>query len=120
MSRGCTGRARMCASGRTSMTTTLPDPACCRSRWHEPLVEAGQHPVGGQHRRDVGLGPAALGDRRDELAVLSLDAVGRDADRRQVDGLAVAGGQLVVAGDIGALVGNVPKYTALRSVVVEA
>src|SRR6187401_2918556 len=73
----------------------------------------------GQDLRDARLRLALLLDRRDELAVLQLDAVHRHGHSRQIDLLVLAVEEIVVARDVGAVVADVAEERALRAVVDE-
>src|SRR5580658_11197232 len=83
-------------------------------------LQFAEYPVAGKYFADAGVRLAVLADRRDELAVLQLDAVCRYVDRRYVDRLLAPGDQVVVAGDVGAVVADVAEEAAERPVVVEA
>src|SRR5580692_1346568 len=83
-------------------------------------VQFTEHAVARKDLADAGVRLAALADRRDELAVLKLDAVCRYVDLGHVDRLLAPGHQVVVAGDVGAVVADVAEEAAERPVVVEA
>src|SRR5215469_7852412 len=83
-------------------------------------LQLAEHPVAAEHARDAGVRLAPLVDRRDELPVLQLDAVGGDVHVGDVDRLLAAGHQVVVPGDVGAVVADVAEEAAERTVVVEA
>src|SRR5690606_35597739 len=78
------------------------------------------HPVTIDYRGDRAVRLAPFADRRDELAVLQLDAVVRNSDAGKVDRLFLAGDEVVVAGDVGRRVADVAEEGAERPVVVEA
>src|SRR5690606_40295484 len=62
---------------------------------------------------------AAFADRREELAILQLDAVHRDIDLRDVDRLIAPGNEVVVARNVGPVVAGVTEERAGRPGVVE-
>src|SRR5690606_14792786 len=72
------------------------------------------------YRGDRAVRLAPFADRRDELAVLQLDAVVRNSDAGKVDRLFLAGDEVVVTGDVGRRVADVAEEGAERPVVVEA
>ena len=102
-----------------------PDHARRRQRWRvgsgavELTFELVEHLVAGEHLGDARDGLAALADGGHELTVLELDPVDRDVDPRHVDHFVLAGDEIVVAGDVGAGVTDVPEEGAERTVVVE-
>ena len=75
--------------------------------------------IAGRHCCDRGVRLAPLGDGGEELAVLELDAVHRDVDLRDVDRLFATVDEIVVAGDVRAVVADVAEERAERPVVVE-
>src|ERR1700704_2437805 len=85
----------------------------------DDLLELAQDPHAGQHLGEAAVGLALFPDRRDELAVLELDAVHRDVDLRDVDLVVLAVAQVVVEGLVGAVVADVAEEGAERAVIVE-
>src|SRR5262245_65507093 len=81
----------------------------------KPLLQPIERLHRGQHLRDARLRLAILADRRDELAILELDAVHRHRDLRQVDLLVLAVEEVVVARDVGAVVADVAEERAMWS-----
>src|SRR5688572_33327270 len=68
-----------------------------------------------QHLRDARIRLALLADRRDELAILELDAVHRDGDLRQIDLVFLAVEQVVVTRDVSTVVADVAEERPLRA-----
>ena len=105
---GC-GHGFAVAASRPAMTICLSLAA----------VEFVQDLVARQHLRDRCVRLAAFADRGEELAILQLDAVHRHVHLRHVDLFFLAGDEVVIARDLGAVVADVAEERAERAVIVE-
>src|SRR5882672_2441655 len=85
----------------------------------DDLLELAEHMHARQHLGEAGVRLTLLLDRRNELAVLELDAVHRDVDLGDVDLVILAVGEVVVERLVGAVVADVAEERAERPVVVE-
>src|SRR5439155_5693328 len=96
------------------------------STWRKALVlgdelplELRERPIAGQHLGDAGVRLAMVPYRLEELAILQLDSAHRHVDVRHVDLLFLAIDQVVVAGDVRAVVADVSKECPQGALVVE-
>src|SRR5437764_13823562 len=85
----------------------------------DDLLELAQNAHAGEELGEAAVRLALLLDRRDELAVLQLDAVHRDVDLGDVDLGVLAVGEVVVERLEGAVIADVAEEAAERAVVVE-
>src|SRR5262249_51754177 len=85
----------------------------------DDLLEPSEHAHAREELPEARDRLALLLDRRDELAVLELDAVPGGVDLGDVDSIVLAVAQVVVEGLVGAVVADVAEERAERPVVVE-
>src|SRR5262249_32379390 len=85
----------------------------------DDLLELAEHVHAGQDLLQAGVRLTLVLDRRDELAVLELDAVHRDVDLGDVDLVVLAVAQVVVERLVGTVIADVAEERAQRTVVVE-